>query len=296
MQYARLGAMCVLLCAAAPGQNSPTPPPMPGRLVDAGGYRVHLYCTGSGSPAVIVVSGGFSIDWGLVQPQVARFTRICTYDPAWSAWSDRPEGHQYPSCSERVAELSAMLANSGVPRPWVLVGYSIGGLIARLFASRYPAEVAGLVLVDHAFIDTHPDSDSGQPPVKMSDVDTPPVLISTIPIALDMEDDQNFSRLPRADQEAHRWALSVSMRPTVDMARQCVSEVTAVEHKAAVPLVVVSTANTSPGYADLQKTLLALSSRSTQIIAAHSTHMVIIDEPGVVVRAIRDAVSASSSK
>jgi hypothetical protein len=66
-------------------QNPPTPL---GELVDVGGYRVHLYCTGTGSPTVVIVGAGFSVDWGLVQPEVAKLTQVCSYDHSGIGWSD----------------------------------------------------------------------------------------------------------------------------------------------------------------------------------------------------------------
>jgi pimeloyl-ACP methyl ester carboxylesterase len=86
------------------------PPPAPlGRLIDVGGYRVHLYCTGSGSPAVVIMGGAFSFDWGLIQPEVAKFTQVCTYDPSGTAWSDpypaaRRQDKSLPTCADRVEE------------------------------------------------------------------------------------------------------------------------------------------------------------------------------------------------
>src|SRR5579859_7534694 len=76
------------LCLTANPALDRVQPPVLGKLIDVGGYRVHIYCTGTGTPTVIVVGGGFSFDWGLVQPEVAAFTRICTYDPSGTAWSD----------------------------------------------------------------------------------------------------------------------------------------------------------------------------------------------------------------
>ena len=93
------------LNASFPARIDATSPPVLGKLVDVGGHRVHIYCTGEGSPTVVVASGGFSFDWGLVQPKVAQITRICTYDPAGTAWSDAVPGKTNPSCNDRVAEL-----------------------------------------------------------------------------------------------------------------------------------------------------------------------------------------------
>ncbi len=274
---------------------------MLGKLVDAGGYRVHIYCTGKGSPTVVVASGGFSFDWGLVQPKIAQVTRICSNDPSGTAWSDPIPPGTSPSCAQRVIELHNLLRSAGVNSPSVLVGFSIGGLVARLYAARYSNEIAGMVLVDHAFIDTKHDTEpdakawTGAP-----GLDSPPVLISKAPVALDMEDNQNFSKLPPLDQELHRWALGISLRPTPEMAAVCFSEVHAAEAKLPLPLgnkpiAVVSTSYDSPRYRELQRQLLALSRNSKQYVAENSTHMVIIDQPEIVVQAIDDVIAATTS-
>lgn len=272
------------------------PPPTPGKLVDVDGKRVHIYCTGQGSPRVIIVGGSFSVDWGLVQPEVAKFSSVCTYDPSGMAWSDTVSSNSQPSDAERVKELHLLLENAGVYAPYVLVGYSIGGLVARLYASQYPADVAGMVLVDHAFIDMGKSSPAPQPAPTSATGDSPPVLISQTPIALDIEDDRNFSKLPLTNQQAHRWALSRSSTlPTGEMASEYFTEVDAAEGSLPYPirdkpLVVISTLNDTPKYKELQVKLLTLSRNSRQLIAENSTHMVIIDQPEIVVRAIREVV------
>ncbi len=85
-----LGLLCVLpstTLAQTDGADKDTPAPL-GKLVDVGGYRVHLYCTGAGSPAVITVGAALSFDWALVQPDVARFTQVCAYDHSGVGWSE----------------------------------------------------------------------------------------------------------------------------------------------------------------------------------------------------------------
>jgi pimeloyl-ACP methyl ester carboxylesterase len=127
--------------------------PAPGQLVDVGGYKLHLYCTGTGSPTVILEpgAGGTSLDWFLVQPQVAKVTQVCAYDRAGMAWSD---SGPLPRTGEGIAkELHTLLSNSSIQPPYVLVGHSYGGLFVRAFAAQYPEDVAGLVLLDSA----HPD-------------------------------------------------------------------------------------------------------------------------------------------
>ncbi|MHB1134450.1 MAG: alpha/beta fold hydrolase [Chloroflexota bacterium] len=122
--------------------------PPPGSLVDVGGHRLHLNCTGSGAPTVVLEagSGGWSLDWAYVQPEVARFTRVCTYDRAGLGWSE--PGPRPRDAQQAASELHALLGNAGVSPPYVLVGQSLGGHIARLYKARYPAEVRALVLVD----------------------------------------------------------------------------------------------------------------------------------------------------
>src|SRR6187200_2167142 len=123
-----------------------TPPP--GRLVDIGGYRLHLWCTGDGAPAVILDAGlgGTSAGWGFVQPEVARFTRVCSYDRAGMGYSDPGPS---PRTARRIAsELAELLARGGIAGPVVLVGESIAGFDVRAFASDHPERAAGLVLVD----------------------------------------------------------------------------------------------------------------------------------------------------
>ena len=123
-----------------------TPPP--GQLVDIGGYRLHLYCQGSGSPVVIMDAGlGDSwMTWSRTQPEIAKRTRACSYDRAGYGYSD---AGPWPRDSHQiVSELHALLGAAKVEPPYILVGHSFGGYNTRLFTSTYPAEVAGLVLVE----------------------------------------------------------------------------------------------------------------------------------------------------
>jgi pimeloyl-ACP methyl ester carboxylesterase len=128
--------------------------PAPGEMVDAGGNRLHLYCTGEpGAPTVVMDSGlgGTVLDWQLVQPELAKSTRVCTYDRSGMGWS---EAGAQPRTSEQIAgELHILLGNAEVRRPYVLVGHSFGGTNMQVYASQYPGEVAGMVLVDSALED-----------------------------------------------------------------------------------------------------------------------------------------------
>ena len=122
--------------------------PPPGRLVDIGGYRLHIWCMGSGKPAVILDSGlgGGAFSWPRVQPEVAKFTQVCAYDRAGMGYSDPGPT---PRTSGQIAkELAQLIERSGIEGPVILVGASSGGFNTRIVASEYPERVAGLVLVD----------------------------------------------------------------------------------------------------------------------------------------------------
>jgi pimeloyl-ACP methyl ester carboxylesterase len=120
----------------------------PARLVDIGGRRLNILCTGTGSPTVILEAGlvADSTAWRLVQPAISRTTRVCAYDRAGLGFSD-PAGAPRDAAAI-VGDLHTLLTNAGVAPPYVLVGWSSGGLYTRLYQYRYPAEVVGLVEVD----------------------------------------------------------------------------------------------------------------------------------------------------
>jgi pimeloyl-ACP methyl ester carboxylesterase len=279
----------VFLCAVCAWGQSPAPL---GRLVDVGGYRIHLYCTGAGSPAVMIVGGGFSFDWALVQPEVAKFTTVCTYDVSGAAWSDKGPALD---CRGRVNEVRKAMQAAQLKGPFVLVGLSVGACVARLYAAEFPAEVAGMVMVDHAFL---PKSgpDSGKPSGNFAGLDSPPALLEQTPIDVGVEDSSKFGNLPPRAQELHRWAMSINpRRPTAEDAEDCLAQLKGARTLGDMPLVVVSTGNEAPGYARLQSELLALSRRSWQMKAERSLHSVEIDQPEVVIAAIRRVVRLTSS-
>lgn len=158
----RRAAQCALAvlasgpgCAPTMAQQSLSQAPSPtGQLVDIGGYRLHLNCTGSGTPTIVLISGAgdYSFDWALVQPALSTETRTCSYDRAGYAWSDL--GPNPRTMRQEAAELRLLLEKAGIGGPVLLVGHSIGGLIARVYAREYPDRVAGIALVDPTSEDT----------------------------------------------------------------------------------------------------------------------------------------------
>lgn len=122
--------------------------PPQGRLVDIGGYRLHLYCIGDGLPTVVFDSGAFDSlrQWDRVQPQVATITRACSFDRAGLGWSD--QSLEIPSFRHSAEDLRKLLSKARVPGPYVLVGHSNGGLDTQDFAHLYADSVVGMVLDD----------------------------------------------------------------------------------------------------------------------------------------------------
>jgi pimeloyl-ACP methyl ester carboxylesterase len=127
--------------------------PAPGRMIDVRGTSLHLNCQGHGGPTVVLIAGfgEASSIWGWIATDVSRNGRVCSYDPAGRAWSESSGGPQ--SGADRARDLRDLLRAAGESGPFVLVGHSLGGLYARVFAADYPEDVAGMVLLDA----THPD-------------------------------------------------------------------------------------------------------------------------------------------
>src|SRR5947209_1660588 len=137
----RYAILLFLLGAAAPAPPASAPPP-PGRLIDLGGYRLHLLCLGRGEPTIVLIpgAGDFSFDWALVQPTLARRHRVCAYDRGGEAWSNL--GPTPRTKTQEAYDLRRLLGRAGEKGPFVLVGHSLGGDIARLFVLSFPRDVA----------------------------------------------------------------------------------------------------------------------------------------------------------
>src|SRR5579871_456509 len=120
----------------------------PGQLVDIGGRRLNLKCSGSGLPTVVLMAGlgSWSPVWFSTQPEIAKRTHVCTFDRAAYGFSDAPPKPQV--LSDVPEDLHRALKAANLPGPYILIGHSVGGLEARMFAERWPEEVAGMVLVD----------------------------------------------------------------------------------------------------------------------------------------------------
>lgn len=122
--------------------------PAPGQMIDVGGYRLHIDCLGEGDATVVMEAGmsGWSTDWSMVHAEIAKTTRVCTYDRAGYGWSD--PGPQPRDSQQIVTELHTLLSKSGIDGDIILVGHSLGGLFVQYYAKLYPQQIQGIVLVD----------------------------------------------------------------------------------------------------------------------------------------------------
>ena len=277
--------------------------PEDGRLFDVGGFKMHMYCTGEKSPTVILESGlGDSyVSWRKVQPQIAKFTRVCSYDRAGIAYSD--SSPQPRTSKVMAAELHALLRAAQIPPPYVLVGHSMGGYNVRLYANLYRNEVAGMVLVDAS----HPDQESRFSPelknMEGSWLREAEFLEFTSPLGL-----------PRlmglCDQDPVLRAAECNFHS----AREGVAELKSFAESAAqtattgslgdLPLAVLShdpekpsadlpadvAKPTNEAWEKMQEELAHLSTRGTQVIAKNSSHYIQLDRPDVVIDAVRGVV------
>jgi pimeloyl-ACP methyl ester carboxylesterase len=125
--------------------------PPPGRMIDIGPCKLHLNQRGTGKPVVLLEAGiaASSLSWSLIQPRLAEFTSVCSYDRAGLGWSgSRPNQSCPPTLQQMIDELDALLRKAELDAPFLLVGHSFGGLLISAFAHAHPERVVGLVLVD----------------------------------------------------------------------------------------------------------------------------------------------------
>jgi pimeloyl-ACP methyl ester carboxylesterase len=258
-------------------------------LIDVGGHRLYLNCTGSGSPTVVLEPGAglMSSDLGWIAPAVARETRVCVYDRAGRGWSDPANAPQ--DGAQIATDLHALLERGNVPGPYVLAGHSFGGLYALTFAARYPEDVAGLVLVDST--------------APASDPEPEPEPASAQPTRADSDD--TMSRVSALVAGAARLGLGRLLGVTPSHLRSTIEEYiqtgSSVQQAAALrnftdkPLAVLTAGTGSaPGWAASQEALAALSTNSLHRVidgAAHASLITDQEDAAATARGILDVVS-----
>lgn len=250
-----------------------------GKLVDVGGHRLYLNCTGEGSPTVILDAGlgdDSSNSWSDVQPEIAKFTRVCSYDRANTGSSDSISKPR--TIEQIVADLHNLLTNAKVPAPYVLVGHSFGGMNVRMYAAKYPTEAAGIVLVDSSLED----------------------LFVRLDAFVDAESMKRIRARAADNKEGVDWEAACAL-------------VRAADWRSEIPLVVLTRgreedlSKIAPEdvekvkkmgqvFRELQSDLTRHSSNSKQIIAEKSGHHIQADQPELVIDAIRQVVETVRKK
>lgn len=282
--------------------------PPPGQLVDVGGYKLHIHCLGTGSPTVVTENGlgGSSPDWSLVQPAVSQTTRICSYDRAGSGWSETGPA---PRTSRQIsAELHTLLTNAGVAAPYVLVGHSAGGMHAQVYASQYPAEVAGLVLVDPTPAQAIMRFSPEQRRAVLPDLGQLPLLqvmeFLGVMRLLPLPGAEVLASLPAATQaqvRAHRLqsgAMAAMAAEAESLATSIQETTEATPLPPERPLLIVwhgipaEPVELEPlALADMEA-LLQQSANSKFVVAEQSGHAIPFERPAVVIDAINQVVTA----
>ena len=298
-------ALAYLSCMA-PLVASPTAPApfIPGKLVDVGGYRLHIYCEGEGLPAIIFDSGtgGFSLEWTRVQKVLSRRTRVCSYDRAGYGWSDLGP---LPRTSERITrELHTLLEKADVTGPYILAGHSFGGYNAQLFARNYPEETAGLVLIDAS----HPEQAERLP----SPEPKPPKAVKPMSRSYTVFRQIMHPNFPDeaalvANRIMRSWHHKLTMREEMTVFHLSAKQVLTSRPMPAVPLVVLTRGrrvwpNNAYGdemervWMELQDELSQLSDNPVHLIAERSGHHIHLDQPGIVINAMQTMLDANFSR
>ena len=277
--------------------------PPPGRLVDIGGYRLHLHCAGSGTVTVVFEAGlsDDSITWQKVQPEIAKRTRACTYDRGGLGWSDPSP---LPRTTRVMAtELHTLLQQAQVYGPYVLVGHSLGGMNVRMFGALYPNETVGMVLVDSVY----------------------PHQYRLLPSSLRTANDTYLRRFsyfeatmpfgwPRLSGWCDHWPQPVRDQRRATECRvqpwlthlaeyrefdESSAEMLAAEPMAQIPLFVLShDPGDHPGEIDItwskmQGELASLSRESRHVVVKGSGHMIQQEQPRAVIEAVEWVLHAA---
>lgn len=308
-----LGLVAVLLVALAGGcayqalaeGNEARAYPPPGQLVDVGGHKLHLYCTGEGAPTVILDASfpGQVSNWVWIQSQIARVTRVCAYDRAGHGWSDL--GPAPRDAKQFASELHTLLDKANEPGPFVLVGHSLGGLYVREFAEMYPDRVAGMVLIEGS----HPDAWKSQNMTEGVGADAGMLNVAPALARLGFFRAGLFPVRPadpalppqqRAEEQAYFNSVKYFenlrvVNESFPAALQQVRETGGLGNRPLAVVVGTGSENSQGVLRDLQSSHLSLSSNSKLYLVEGATHSGLVDDElyaGETAKSILDVVQA----
>jgi pimeloyl-ACP methyl ester carboxylesterase len=284
--------------------------PAPGRMVSVGAHSLHLYCTGSGTPAAVIEPGiGVDwVEWWPVSSALTRLTEVCVYDRAGYGWSQ--PGPQPRNALKIATELHTLLLNAGLAGPYILIAHSFGGYVARVYADRFGKSLSGIVLVDPSNEDEPPPPRffwsrvvSALPPLSIGQLqrlylseEAMPEAAANLPVAFR---GRFLIGASMAQLEAQR-AEAASLSESREQAR-------AAKIPRDLPFTVITAMHVlSPKHPDprvpdappathreLHARLARQSSRGEQILARDSGHMIPLDQPGLIVDAAREMILQS---
>lgn len=265
--------------------------PPPGKMVDIGEYRLHIKCTGAGSPTVVIESGwgDFSASWGWVQPKVAKTTRVCSYDRAGMGWSE--VSPQPRTAREFAKELHILLTQAIEVGPYVLVGHSLGGYTIRVYAHDYPEEVAGVVFVDPQNLSTSKGSAFNPAPKPAGN--SPISWLARIGVVRLLAGPLgSIEDLPVADKQAYT-AYAVAPRSVQTFLDEGMgmsegaAQARAVTSLGEIPVILLSRGkDMDPESKASQARYLKLSINSQHLVAEKSGHAIMIEQPDAATAAI----------
>jgi len=303
----------------------------PGRIIDAGAGKLHLDERGAGDPVVVLESGiaASSMSWALVQPRVAEFTRVASYDRAGLGWSGRASAPR--SIEQMVGELAALLRAANLQPPYVLVGHSFGGLLIRAFAHLHPAQVAGLVFVDPVSLRLWADCPPGERRrlrlgVSLSRRGAFLARLGVVRAALALLA-SGGRRLPQwiarasapratgflASMIGQVQKLPPSLRPMVrahwshpksflamgaylECLPASAREALAMQIPAKIPFVILSASTATPDEMDERNAWAAQASKGRHIVVEETGHWILLERPDVVADAVQEIVELARGR
>ncbi len=299
--------------------------PAPGKMVDIGGYRLHIYCIGDGPGPTVVLDmglGGNMLYWSLVQSEIAKFARVVSYDRAGLGWSDKSP---LPRTSQNlVSELHDLLHKAKIPGPYIFVGHSFAGITSRIYANKYPGEVVGVVLVDSSH-ENQLISKLPQPTDFVSKLlsfaPTYGFVLACSRIGIhrifhlyngdSKAFDARTSRIMTAKNSSVKfmqtllaeWGMFEANLAEVRLNKYGLGDIPLIVITGSIPVSKESCAKYGHKYPEdcnlaykiwheLQRDLLTKSTNSKQIHAYNSGHIIQKDEPSVIIKAVKDMMQS----